>query len=467
MPDAPPRFRLQIAMQRTTRILLAVVAGLALMGGAGRADSEPSARFLVVVLDAVPFEAALSSTRPADEARRLLSSLRGPVPMVSSFPSSTSVALTGILAGFGLEPSPGYEQKLFDRDQGRVRGGTLGSYGKIRFDWHYFFDWQLRGLFTRSKAYARPLKYNIKEIDRSFAAFEASDKSPYFVYVNSTDASGHGFGPQAFLPTFENIDRQLEALRSRSEEPIYLVLLSDHGLGGGDTLRNIYPTVRKALKAAGWRPTNKLAKPRDVALTPFGLVSSFEVYTHVGDEPEVARVLVSEPGVDLCAYPDAARWVVVDRVGRAIVERRTGQDGDAWAYRIELGDPLDYAAVAERLARGPRSGDFVTEARWFEQTIDAAYPDALFRLASAFELVQHPASIVCSVSDGYLYGSKSASFGAKFAAGKLHWTHGALGHDATLGFLMTDFPGWTADGAVRFDTALDFLVDHVQAQDSP
>ena len=30
-----------------------------------------------------------------------------------------------------------------------------------------------------------------------------------------------------------------------------------------------------------------------------------------------------------------------------------------------------------------------------------------------------------------------------------------------MGFLMTDFPGWDANGPVRFDTALDFLADHL------
>jgi hypothetical protein len=38
--------------------------------------------------------------------------------------------------------------------------------------------------------------------------------------------------------------------------------------------------------------------------------------------------------------------------------------------------------------------------------------------------------------------------------GHLKWTHGALEHDASLGFLMSDVPVWRPLGPVRFDHAL-------------
>ena len=95
--------------------------------------------------DAVPFESALTLAR-SESGEPLLDSLQGPVPLVSSFPSNTSVALTAILARFGLESPPGYENKFFDLDAGKVRGGSLGSYGKIRFDWHHFLRLAAAGL---------------------------------------------------------------------------------------------------------------------------------------------------------------------------------------------------------------------------------------------------------------------------------------------------------------------------------
>jgi hypothetical protein len=429
-----------------------------------------------MVLDAVPFATALDYVRSVPPEASVLASLRGPVPLVSSFPSSTSIALTALFARFGLELPPGYENKYFDRAAGRVRGGTLGSYGKIRFDWHHFFDWQLRGFLRKSKAYARPLRYNVLEVDRALEAFAASDEPAFFVYVNSTDATGHAKGPAALRKTFENLDARLAELEARLAAPFHVVLLSDHGLGGGTKLRNVRGDVVQALERSGWRVRHRLEAPRSVVLTPFGLVSSFEVYTHPGREAETAAVLARVAGVDLCASRDGdGRWIVTDRHGRALITSLPdgpwpdgpilGRPARRWSYHAETGDPLDYAPVVERLQRAGADGPFA-EALLFSETVEERYPDALFRLATAFELVQNPASILCSVADGHLYGSKSAGFGARFSVGRLEWTHGALTRDASLGFLMTDYPGWTPAGAVRFDTALDFVADHL-TENSP
>ena len=479
MLDAPLRFKAQDAAQRTTRGRRdrALVASAALLltattlAAGPRAGEPPSAgpgptgRFLVIVLDAVPFDTAVELTgrlaeRRVDDDGGAAAVWGGPVPLVSSFPSSTSVALTAILSRFGLALPPGYEKRCFAREDREVRGGSLGSYGKIRFDWHHFFDWQLRGFLRKSKAYARPLRYNVLEIDRALAAFEASERDAFFVYVNSTDATGHSHGPEAMDRAFDHLFERLEALRARLREPLHVVLLSDHGLGGGPKLRNAFPNVARALKRAGWQRRKRLKTPDSVVLTPFGLVSSFEAYTGEGDEADVTEVIVGAEGVDLCAYRDGSSWIVADRDGRAVIESRPLGDARAWSYTPRDGDPLELAGVVAELGGSDRAR-FFDEGRWFDATLDTRYPDPLYRIATGFELVQNPASILCSVADGYLYGSKSASFAARFSVGRLEWTHGALTRDATLGFLMTDVPGWAPDGAVRFDEALDFLADRL------
>lgn len=419
---------------------------------------EPDARVLVIVLDAVPYDSVLGLAGSEGDAE-LLRDLRGPVPLVSTFPSSTSIALTAILSRFGLDDPPGYEAKFYDRELDKIRGGGLISYGKIRFDWHHFFDWQLRGFFSKSKVYTRPLEYNVKELRKALDAFARSRKRSFFVYVNSTDATGHIRGPEAFGTTFEALDRLIPQVREKIAEPLYVVLLSDHGLGGdGDILRNARPGVFRALREGGWEIRKHLARPGSVVLAPFGLVSSFEIYTRPGDEAAVAREVVEAPGVDLCAHPAGDGWVVVDREGLAAVERRHLGGTSRWAYRPRTGDPLGYRPLLDELGPGTEH-DGLESRVWLERTWDAAYPDALYRIAAGFEWVENPASILCSVSDGYLYGSKSAYVGARLSIGRIRWTHGALSRDATLGFLMSDFPGWQPDGPRRFDSALDFLVD--------
>ena len=85
-------------------------------------------RTLVVTMDAVPFT---SIERLTDaEGERLFAQLGQPVPLLSSFPSSTTLAFTGIFEPFRLEIPPGYEARFFDRERGKVRGGGLFSYGR-------------------------------------------------------------------------------------------------------------------------------------------------------------------------------------------------------------------------------------------------------------------------------------------------------------------------------------------------
>lgn len=431
------------------------------------ADPELSARFLVIVLDAVPYQAMVAITRPDNGDSPLLGRLAGPAPLISTFPSSTSIALPAILKRFGLEESPGYEAKFFDHDAGRVRGGGLISYRQIDFDWHHFFDWQLHGFFGKSRAYAMPRRFSRKEIHKSLRLFNSTDKRDFFIYINSTDALGHIRGPESLRETFVNLEARLTELRSHSSEPIYTILLSDHGQGGGAVLENIRFQVTRAIRSGGWRNATKLLRLDDVVLTPFGLVSSFEIYTQPGLEAAVAATVAREPGVDLCAYrEDSDSWAVVDEEGRATFRRREADLETEWSYRIETADPLEYAAVTARLRERSRVGEWFGQRAWFDQTWNETYPDALYRIAAGFERVRNPASILCSVASGSLYGSKSASFGARFSVGRLKWTHGALLRDATLGFVMTDFPGWDPS-PVRFDNALDFLADHLRPDQEP
>jgi hypothetical protein len=97
----------------------------------------------------------------------------------------------------------------------------------------------------------------------------------------------------------------------------------------------------------------------------------------------------------------------------------------------------------------------VSDATIFRETTDHLYPDPLHRMAASFEGVANPASVVCSVAGGYMFGSELTSFAARVSVPRLEWTHGALERDATLGFLASDVPSWNPLGPVRFDDALE------------
>ncbi len=454
-PASRPTARLSPALFRG-----AVLAALFCCAVPAAAASRP--RVLVIMLDAVPYEDAASVRAGAHPEEDRFPGFRGPVPLVSGFPSSTSLALTGILEPFGLDKSPGYEPRFFDQERGKVRGGGLISYHTIPFAWRGFFDWEVRGLTRKTILYAWPLRGNRREIGQAIGAFLASNRQYFFAYVNSTDATGHLYGPQRTRAVLAALSRALRDVRERHpDRPFYTMILSDHGMAGGRPLRNAFPGVERALRRDHWRSRREVRDPRDVVLIPFGLLSSFIAHTASGREGAVARTLAGVEGVELCAYPDGPAWTVLRGGGEARIRRCVRGGRVLWSYTPVTGDPLRYAAVLARLGAGSsQDGDgWHPDEAWFEATLDHDFPDALHRIARSFDLVANPASVVCSTAPGWLYGLRRLVFGAAVSRGRLRWTHGALRREDSLGFIMTDHPAWNPPAGARFDEALRFFAD--------
>ncbi len=410
--------------------------------------AQDGRRLLVIALDAVPFDVM---ARVTDHGRPdpLFGELSVPVPLISSFPSTTTLAFTGMFESLGLEIPPGYEAKFFDRARGKRRGGGLVSYHKIPFSWRDFFDWKVEGVARKGFGYARPRRFFRREVERGLRAFLDSDRPVFFLYVSSTDAIAHLQGPPAIAEMLPILDRALD--KARSEQDFHTVLLSDHGVAGGRPLRNVRVPVRKALSAAGWRIGHRLARPNDIVLVPFGLLSSLIAFTGEGVEAEAAGLIAAVPGVSICVAPAGdQRWQLFGGGGSASLERRDAADGVAWRYLADGGDPL---------FGGELSGRWVADAEWLERTAAGRFPDGPHRIARAFDTVTNPASVVCSLEPGTMFGAPIADWSGRSTVGALRYTHGALERRDSLGFLSTDIPGWSRPAVLRFDSALRGIVE--------
>ena len=508
---------------RAAVVVAILCTGFAAPGGAQVAGPPrrppPPERLLLIALDAVPLAVVAEATDPARGDQALFAGFSGPAAMVSSFPSTTNVAMVGLLAPFGATPSPGYEPRFYDRAANRLRGGGAFSYHRLVFPWRQAFDWQDSGLVSGMVGKLMPLRSSDDEIAAGLRAFARSDAPVYLIYVANTDGLGHLKGPAAERDVLAALDRDLRELHA-SGVRFHTVLFSDHGMAGGpEPLVNVRKGVRRSLRAAGFTVRTRLRDPGDAVIASLGMVSNFEIYTQPGYEDRAAAALAAVPGVELCAFRNGAgdgdSWEVVGGAaafgggGRAWFGRRQGPEGDLWAYRTRSGDPLGYAPVAASLAadRGgaaeapaaatgtaasaaasassgvaagsssaeaaqastaatgtgapaaasPSSGaagDWFPAGAWFAATVDHRFPDALHRIASSFELVANPASVTCSAAPGYLYGARRTAIAARLSIGRLRWTHGALDRAPSLGFLMSDLPGWRAPKAVPFDEAL-------------
>jgi hypothetical protein len=472
-------------------VLLLGALSTACSGHPPLASAAPSAppregcpRTLVLLVDAVPFEVARQATAGADG---LFRELHGPWPVISTFPSSTSIAMGSLFGTLGLEPSPGYEARFYDAESAQVRGGGLFSYHAIPFPWRDgFFHWKTLGTWKKAIGYSHPLKFGRQEVHGAIEAFLASDEPLFLAYMTSTDAAAHLAGPEGLAEVLAAIDGALAEARQASGEPFRVVLLSDHGVAGGEPLVNTIGPLKDSLRKAGFAPGEAVRDPEEVAVVALGLLSSVALGTHPGEEIAVARAAVQTPGIELCAAQlpaDPDRWWVQGAEGGAWIEHH----GDGWRYRPEDGDPLGYAPVVESLledhgglpgssdgsnGRGSSDGsDGLREAvfpddAWLAATVDHRFPDALARIRGAFSLVTHPASVVCSTAPGYMFGPARTAFTSRLTKGPLRWTHGALGRGASLGFLLTDIEGYTAAPALRATEALAPLVP-LLAADAP
>lgn len=436
---------------RATATLFALVANLAVA-------APHSPRVLVLGIDAIPYSVAAAVTDPSLGAHALFHGMKGPSAVVSSFPSTSYPAWSNLLAPFGVERSPGYIGKYYTEEEHRVLGVASSEHEDA--PWLDFFDWHLEGLMSKAVAYGSSRHAGTSELEKGLEAFIASDKPVFWLYILSTDAMGHEYGPTALVEFLSELDVALQQLHaSNPERPFYTVLVSDHGIAGGNELVNAWPAVRDAMQRAGFRDARKLTQSGDAIFVPLGILTFFFVHTWPGDEARAADVLAGVPGVDLCVNPDAQGWAVRGPLGQAHILRRSEGGRTEWSYRAEHGDPLSYLSVVDTLRSraGDASATWFPDEWWFSETFAAPYPDALHRIAGAFEEVRYPASLLCSLKPGHMFAARGPELLARSIVGPVKWTHGALTSEATLGMLMTDLPGWQPAAAVRAEDALEFL----------
>lgn len=448
-------------MLRRPILFLLALLPLILLGRLA-AQEPPRTRLLFIGLDAVPYRTVERLSDPALGDAALFRGLRGPVPLISTFPSTTSLAFAGILEPFGLEKSPGYEAKFFDWDAGQIRGGGLISYNQIKFPWREFWDWRMHGLGRKAVSGARPVKTTYRSIRQSLAAFAASDDEVFYIYYTTTDLVSHLKSPPGLEPVLRRLDESLRELRERQpERPFRVVLFSDHGMAGGEPLVNVRRGVTRALKRAGYHPARHLRQANHVVFVPFGLVSSFVAFTRESTREEVAAVLAGVEGVHVCATPAVAGdgWKVISNGASALIRRTAGGPGsqELWSYEPLDGDPLELAPVVERLRQRAHDAHATAfpDHWWLEATREQENPDPLYRIVRGFDLVENPATVICGTRPGYMYGACSTELASRLTVGRLRWTHGALGKEASLGFVMSDVEAWEVpSGPVRFNEAL-------------
>jgi hypothetical protein len=420
-----------------------------------RAERAP--RTLVIGIDAVPYQVVRDLTAGIDGP---FANLSGPSAILSTFPSISDTAWATLLSPLGSGTPRGYETRYFEPEKQKLRGGW--NLFECDASWKDTFDWNMHGVANAALAYGMPRRSAAKELDEGLRAFAGSSAPVFSMYIMSTDGLAHLHGPNSLGEVLRMVDRGLAAFRARHPDQSFnTVLLSDHGIAGGEPLTNCWPTVRRTAVRAGFRIASGIAGDHDAAFIPYGLITNFVAYTAPRHAGELAAAVTRADGVDLAVVRvGESAWRVYASRDRALIERRERGGRIEWRYKTEYGDPLGYLPVVETLGAraGKRSPEWFDDAWWFEATTNDFYPDALHRLAASFSLTNASPSLICSCAPGFMFGSRTTEMISRMTVGRLRYSHGALHRDASLGFMMSDLPGWDAPAMVRAEDALTGLV---------
>lgn len=428
-------------------------------------EDRATPRTLILALDGIPY-------RVVEQARAQGAFENWPATsrLVAPFPSLTNVSFTAMLQPFGVEAAPGYEIHHFDLERNRVVGGTPIGYAERAFAWRDAFDVVARSFRAELAAYAMPGAKSRSELDDVVEALEMPDCDPVLAHVLATDALQHLRGDETvvrFLLRLHTWIRETQvAHRARHGRDLRVVLLSDHG-NGGKKIRSV-GNVRKRLRRAGLRVTDRLERPGDVVAPTFGVVSYGALFlADENDAETAARAIAGHAGVDLAAWREAPHEVrVASASGMARILWRGDTPRRQIAYLAGSHDPLRLNSVLAALRVAGRLGDdgFADEADWLNASAAADFPDAPRRLVDAFsgDDVANQATVIFSLAPGRAWGWRSAHIGSWFSGGRIETTHGGLDREATLGFMLTDDPDLNLPAAVTAESALsglDFLRD--------
>jgi hypothetical protein len=309
--------------------------------------------------------------------------------------------------------------------------------------------------------YIAPRRIARKELHEIGAALLGSKKDLFVAYLGTSDAVLHLYGragAREFLLEVDAYLAELEAdVRARSGRGLKIDLVSDHG---STMMASKVVPVEETLAACGFRRSEEMAQPRDVAFALPGIVGSMAITARPEFVEEAARCLAPLAGMDLVAVNRGDAVGVLSAAGEAEVRLLAGEP-ERYAYRALRGDPLGLLALAPAAGSNERVFE---QAALFAATRDAARPDPLRRLWRSFHgEVGQPSSILVSLEDGYEVGNPKLRFATMLRGGHAG-THGSMTRLSSLGVLASN---WRDTVDVNTGTAHAFLFGNGgQAPDS-
>jgi hypothetical protein len=378
-----------------------------------------SAQQIVFILDGVGYEMV-------DEFRKegRLRLFHPPARVISTFPAMTDIALGDI---FRSVPCIGLEAVYFDHAANKIMGGDSDYLSMKNEDWARDCDYRAPMLID-ALAYIKPDPIYNHELATFLKLFERRDRPMIVAYFVATAGLGTIEGADGQRKVLDRIDRLSEELVWRTRGLVKITIFSDHG----HTLTKAeHADFKTYLAGKGWRPAEKLERPKDVVQIEYGFITYASFAT--AEREALASDLIGHPAVDLVTYQEGDAVAVQSPAGKAVVERR----GNRYCYRTISGDPLDLVPLVDAAKKADPSlfdtDGFAEDRAWLKLTFTHRYPDAPDRLWRAFHgMVQHTPDVIASLKREYVSGWQRPIYNPKIAS-----THGDLDIRSSSAFIMS------------------------------
>jgi len=379
-------------------------------------DALPFAqcRHLVIVLDGVGYN-VVKDLYDAGHLRLF----HPPSRVIAPYPTLTDPCLEDLL---GYVPVKGFEAAYYDHRAGRIAGGA-GAYLRGENTPYNRLLHYRANMILDAIAYVLPWQVFGKEINDSKRLFDRRKTQEVLAYYVSSAGVGTSRGAEGHRRCLQKVEQLVNQVVWETRGLTKVTLLADHGHSYTPAKRIPLETH---LKRRGWRLTERLRRPRDVAYVRFGL----ETYAALSTErpADLARDVVDCRGVELVSHA-VKDGVLVRAPGdaSAVITRKNGR----FRYESRAGDPLKLRGI---LAKLPADGEGTYDADdLLKATARHVYPAPLQRLWRAhFALVEDPADVIVSLADESYSGSRGFARFAKVAS-----THGGLNHRNSTSFIMS------------------------------
>lgn len=392
---------------------------------------------------------------------------RDPVPLIVTFPSATTTSFTGLFQPLHVGRVPGYEIRFYSYKKNGVIGGTPWEVYKIPIKYKEYFDYFRHTMFKKTVMYSFPGVAGTEDLIKTEKLIMHNPKKVLMSYMGGTDGAQHVLGRQRVMRFMKYADGYIQRMKKKYAEahpgePLRIVIFSDHGFQFG-RLRMIFGSwIEKALAKGGLKMTQHLVGPNDVVPVEFGLLSAGALITQKDKKEKTAHLINNVKGIDLVFWPAKNQVHVINSKGEEAYFEYRGVKGDkidSYFYQTVNGDPLELNALLK--SHHHSYGEWISDKEWFTLTSRHYYPDAGYRLYSAFHtLVQNQACVLFSTKPLYQFGSVAPLLATYLKFGH-KGTHGALFWEPSAGVVMTDDPHIQLPNIIRYNEFFPLFIPSV------